>query len=107
MANDTNDAGKGQDDTTPVAVAPAATVVATQAVAAAVTVAKVAVVASVIADNPEQELTLQEFCQRLSSVDKRVELIGAFHYSETAAGTVKDLESAFADRFAAFLNKPA
>lgn len=54
----------------------------------------------------EQSLTLNEFCQRLSQKDKRVELIAAFHYTETAAGTVKDVESAFADRFAAFINKP-
>lgn len=65
-----------------------------------------AVATADVAPTAPQELTLQEFCQRLSSVDKRVELIGAFHYSETAAGTVKGLESAFADRFAAFLNKP-
>lgn len=55
---------------------------------------------------PAQELTLLEFCQRLSSVDKRVELIGAFHYAETTAGTVKDLEAAFNSRFVVFLNKP-
>lgn len=53
-----------------------------------------------------QDLTLHEFCIRLSSVDKRVELIGAFHYSETASGVVKDTEAAFNARFAAFITKP-
>ncbi len=74
-------------------------------VAAAVAVADEQVTAAEAPAAP-QELTLQEFCLRLSSSDKRVELIGAFHYSETAAGTVKDLETAFKDRFTAFLNKP-
>lgn len=53
-----------------------------------------------------QPLTLQEFCTRLSSKDKRVEMIGAFHYSETFAGIVKDTEAAFSSRFAAFVTKP-
>lgn len=52
------------------------------------------------------ELTLDEFCIRLSNTDKRVELIGGFAYSERAAGTIKDTESAFKARFAAFATKP-
>ncbi len=72
-------------------------------------VADVAVSADQVAAEPapaEQDLTLYEFCQRLSSKDSRVELIAAFHYTETAAGTIKDVESAFNDRFAAFTTKP-
>jgi hypothetical protein len=55
----------------------------------------------------ESELTVTEFCARLSNDDRRVELIGAFHATETTAGRIKDLESAFRSRFAAFVNKPA
>lgn len=52
-------------------------------------------------------LTVDEFCARLSTVDSRVELIGAFHATEKRAGRVKDMESAFQTRFAAFVNSPA
>lgn len=52
-------------------------------------------------------LTVDEFCSRLSVSDRRVELIGAFHATEKAAGRVKDLESAFRSRFEAFINSPA
>jgi hypothetical protein len=54
---------------------------------------------------PEQ-VTLEEFCMRLSNVDKRVELIGGFEHSEKAAGHTKDAESEFQARFTAFVNKP-
>lgn len=54
----------------------------------------------------ELELTLDEYCLRLSKTDKRVELIGAFHFTEKAAGKTKDTESAFAQRLAAFATKP-
>lgn len=53
-----------------------------------------------------EKVTLQEFCTRLSAVDKRVELIGGFHYTEVAAGHVKDLDSEFQSRFTVFANKP-
>lgn len=66
---------------------------------------KAEAVAAIVPD--VQELTLHEFCQRLSGNDKRVELISAFHYAETSAGTIKDVETAFASRFADFINKPA
>lgn len=52
------------------------------------------------------EVTLDEFCTRLSKSDKRVELIGAFHHSEQSAGRIKDVESEYSSRFAAFINKP-
>lgn len=54
-----------------------------------------------------EELTASEFCMRLSRTDKRVEMIGAFHHSEKSSGKVKDTESAFQARYAAFLVKPA
>ena len=50
-------------------------------------------------------LTLDEFCTRLSARDKRVELIGAFHFTEKQAGTVKDFESSFQARFDTFSTK--
>ncbi|MEY8688440.1 MAG: hypothetical protein AB9M53_00990 [Leptothrix sp. (in: b-proteobacteria)] len=53
------------------------------------------------------ELTLEEFCTRLSVTDKRVELIGGFYSSEKRAGRVKDVETAFAGRFVAFATQPA
>lgn len=53
------------------------------------------------------EITLEEFCTRLSMVDKRVELIGAFESTEKASGTIKSQESAFKARFEAFATKPA
>lgn len=59
------------------------------------------------AEQTEFPLTLEEFCSRLSLTDKRVELIGAFAHVETAEGRVKDVESAYAARFADFINQPA
>lgn len=53
-----------------------------------------------------EEITLTEFCTRLSTTDKRVEMIGAFQYVESQAGHVKDTESGYAARYAAFVKKP-
>lgn len=52
-------------------------------------------------------LPLSEFCTRLSSTDKRVELIGAFNYVETQADRIKDTEANYRARFLAFTNQPA
>lgn len=52
-------------------------------------------------------LSLDEFCTRLSSTDKRVELIGAFHHVEKVAGRVQDTSGNFAARFEAFAKQPA
>lgn len=60
-----------------------------------------------VTEPSEFPLTLDEFCSRLSVNDRRVEIIGAFHFTEKAAGRMKDVESAYASRFAAFLTKPA
>ena len=51
-------------------------------------------------------LTIDEFCLRLSTSDKRVELIGAFNYVEKAAGHIKDAEHEYRARFDAFANQP-
>lgn len=52
------------------------------------------------------EVTLDEFCTRHSKVDRRVELIGAFHSDEVRNGRVKDLESKYLERFEAFATQP-
>lgn len=57
------------------------------------------------ADAPQQ-VTLDEFCMRKSVSDKRVELLGAFHHVETKAGHMNDTETAYAQRYEAFVNKP-
>lgn len=54
-----------------------------------------------------QQLTLTEFCIRLSQHDKRVVLIGGFEATERKAGRIKDSEAAYQARFAEFTNKPA
>ncbi len=59
------------------------------------------------AEVAEFELTLQEFCTRLSVTDKRVELIGGFEHSERTSGRAKDTETAYRARFVAFINRPA
>lgn len=51
-------------------------------------------------------LDLDEFCMRLSMSDGRVELIGAFHFTEKIAGRSRDNEAAYKARFDAFINKP-
>ncbi len=63
--------------------------------------------APVATEQNEFPLTLDEFCSRLSITDRRVELIGAFHITEKAAGRTKDMASAYSARYTAFLNQPA
>lgn len=55
---------------------------------------------------PVENITLDEFCTRISKTDKRVELIGAFFKMETVAGRTTAIESDFAARLAAFATKP-
>lgn len=59
-----------------------------------------------VADN-SIELTLHDFCLRLSESVKKPELIGAFSASQTRAGVVKDTEAAFRKAFDKFINAPA
>lgn len=63
--------------------------------------------ADVPAVDTDFHLTLEEFCARLSSTDRRVELIGAFFKTEQSAGRGKASESEFSARFVAFCNQPA
>lgn len=66
-----------------------------------------------VVDTPHQtepdafDLTLQEFCTRLSTSDGRVEMIAGFHYSEIQAGRTKDSEANFSSRYVAFQTQPA
>lgn len=61
--------------------------------------------ASVAAPAVEQ-VTLEEFCVRLSQSDQRVELIGGFHFVEKQARRFKDAESNYAARFQLFVKQP-
>lgn len=63
--------------------------------------------APVVAPADEFPLTLDEFCSQLSQVDKRVELIGGFHYTEKVAGRLKDTRAAYQARYVSFLTQPA
>lgn len=53
------------------------------------------------------QLTLDEFCARLSQSDRRVEAIGGFHHNERTHDRLKDTEDAYLARFAAFMALPA
>ena len=53
------------------------------------------------------DLTLEEFCTRVSRTDRRVELLGGFYAVERAAGRVKDTEVAYTKRLGDFANAPA
>lgn len=61
------------------------------------------------AETPEisQPLPLNEFCMRLSTTDKRVELIGGFEHSERVAGRMADTAENYAERYTKFLTQPA
>lgn len=52
------------------------------------------------------ELTLTEFCTRLSATVRRPELLAGFESTEKSTGRVKDTAEAFAERFNAFCKKP-
>jgi len=55
----------------------------------------------------EFPMTIDEFCSQLSQHDKRVEIIGGFHYVEKHAGRGKDTRLNYRARFEAFLKQPA
>lgn len=52
------------------------------------------------------DVTIKEFCSRLSVKDKRVELIGAFHSEEVRCRRVKDSEANYQKRFEEFVKRP-
>lgn len=53
------------------------------------------------------DLSLDEFCIRLSSGKVGPEMIGGFRHDSIAAGRLKDSEVAFAAAFNAFTRRPA
>lgn len=61
------------------------------------------------ANNPEPQapqLSVAEFCARLSETVKRPELLNAFAATEQRAGRVSDTSDKFRARFDAFINQP-
>lgn len=52
------------------------------------------------------ELSLVEFCTRLSATVRRPELISGFEFTERRAGRVKDTAEAFQARFEKFGKTP-
>ena len=60
-----------------------------------------------VASDVATQLTLTEFCIRLSQRDRRVTLIGGFESVERKSGQVKDTEKAYQSRYSDFINQPA
>lgn len=54
----------------------------------------------------EIPLSIEEFCLRQSRI-KTTSLVTAFFHSETRAGRVVDVSSAYAKRYVEFANTPA
>ena len=52
-------------------------------------------------------VTAQQFCQRKSMADGRVELLNAFFRQETTAGRIKDSAEAYDVRLTEFADLPA
>lgn len=67
---------------------------------------KPAPVAAAPQDEVAEEMTLEEFCQRRSRSDRRVELLSAFHGEQTRAQQFKATEAAFAAALDKFANQP-
>lgn len=61
---------------------------------------------TVVAGAAPVALSINEFCTRLSETVIRPELIGAFAFSERAAGNLRDTADAYQARYEAFVNKP-
>ncbi|EDZ0839932.1 hypothetical protein GJ904_17815 [Salmonella enterica] len=51
--------------------------------------------------------SLDEFCRQASVNEPRYGLIAMFHFQEKTAGRVKDFPSAYAKRFADYVNPQA
>ncbi len=52
------------------------------------------------------EITLTEFCVRLSVTVRRPELISAFEFTQRAAGVLKAAPEAYQARFEEFMKSP-
>lgn len=55
---------------------------------------------------PEISLSLDEFCRRFSSTDRRVTLLGAFHFEMRRQRRLTATESEYRAAFAAFATAP-
>lgn len=55
---------------------------------------------------PEPQLSITDFCARLSETVTRPELIGAFAHVEQKAQRVSDTAANYRARFDAFINQP-
>jgi len=66
-----------------------------------------AVPASVAAAAAAAKVALDEFCTELSTTDRRVEMIGAFHSMERRAGRTVDTSVGYRARYEAFCKAPA
>ncbi|MFD3263211.1 hypothetical protein [Phenylobacterium ferrooxidans] len=64
---------------------------------------------AIVVPTPPQtfDLTLEEFCARLSGSDRSVEMIAGFYSDERAKGVDKDTSENFTERYAAFATRPA
>jgi hypothetical protein len=58
-------------------------------------------------DNSDPVITVEAFCTQLSGVDKRVELIGAFHNAQVREQHFFDTGTNYQTRYAAFGAEPA
>lgn len=56
--------------------------------------------------DPVQEVTLAEYCRRLSETVRRPELISAFEHRMRTAGVMRDTVEAFRGRYDAFVTTP-
>lgn len=56
--------------------------------------------------DPGPELTLEEFCTRLSKTDRRVELIGGFHADAKVRRQLKDVDTGFLRAFENYCSRP-
>lgn len=52
------------------------------------------------------EVSLDEFCSRLSETVRSPEMIAAFHHTERAAGRVRGTPEAYKASFDKFVNQP-
>lgn len=59
------------------------------------------------AKKPEVTVNLQEFCARLSKIEKRTELIGGFEFEERRKGRLKDTSKNYEVRFQYFTKRTA
>lgn len=61
----------------------------------------------VIPVSNEIPITLDEFCQRLSETERRVALLGAFHFEMKRQKRQTGLSSDYHAAYATFINAPA